>query len=281
MTSEVRTYRERMSTGRVLLWTVVGFILVFLVLPTLIVIPLGFSSATYFQFPPPALSLRWYRDFFQDQTWINAAWMSFRVGLATMVVATVLGTAASLGLVRGHFPGKEALNTLIATPMIIPAIVVAIAIYGFFSRLRLTGSMLGLVLAHTIFAIPYVVIIVSATLRGFDVSLEMAAMNLGANRLKTFLRITLPLIQPGVLSGAVFAFLTSFDELLVAMFLTRGANITLPIRMWEGIRTEINPTIASFSTMLMMGYVILMVVGQLALQRTARLRSATPKKKPS
>jgi putative spermidine/putrescine transport system permease protein len=270
-----KAYRRGFSVGRTLLWAFGALVLTYLVLPTLIVIPLSFSSASYFQFPPPSLSLRWYQDFFHDTSWVNATLQTFRVGLVTMVSATVLGTAAALGMIRGRFPGKGAINALVTAPLIIPGIVVAIGIYGFFSRLHLTGSFTGLVIAHTTLAIPFVVIIVSATLRGFDINLEMAAMNLGANRLQTFLRVTLPLIQPGVLSSAVFAFLTSFDELLVAMFLTRGSNRTLPIRMWEGIRTEVNPTIASVSSMLMVVYVVLMVGGELLRQRTARMRSGS------
>jgi putative spermidine/putrescine transport system permease protein len=268
-------YRPRISFGRVSLWVLVGFIIVFLVLPTLIVIPLSFSSASYFEFPPQALSLRWYQDFFlTDVTWLSATSMSFRAGALTALLATTLGTAAALGLTRGRFPGKQLLNTFIAMPLVIPTIVVAIAVYGLFSRLQLTGSLIGLVIGHTILGIPYVVILVSATLRGFDESLEMAAMSLGADRLRTFWHVTLPLIQPGVLSGALFAFLISFDELLVAMFLTRS-NITLPIRMWEGLRTELTPTIAAASTMLMTGYVLVMLGAELARRRIERMRGGS------
>src|SRR5262249_34511892 len=154
-----------------------------------------------------------------------------RVGLVTALIATVLGTAASLALVRGRFPGRDAVNSFLVSPLIVPAIIVAIGVYFVYAQARLVGNWVGLALAHTALALPFVVTNVSATLHGFDERLEFAAMNLGANRWQTFRRITLPIIQPGVLAGALFAFITSFDELIVALFVSGTGAVTLPRRM--------------------------------------------------
>ena len=244
----------------------------FLALPVFIIIPISFSSAKYLQFPPKGFSLQWYHDFFSDPVWISATLLSLRVATITMILATLLGSMASIALVRGKFRGKNVINGLILSPMIIPVIIISISVYLFFSKLRLIGTSIGLILAHTILALPFVVVNVSATLKGFDETFEWAAMSLGANRLKTYLKVTFPLIRPGIISGAIFAFITSFDEVVIAIFISGAYAVTLPKQMWDGIRISINPTIAAVSSILVCFSITLMLALELLKRRMSRLK---------
>jgi putative spermidine/putrescine transport system permease protein len=264
------------GTNRVnpVLWLVSGLVLFFLVLPIAVVIPLSFSSAPYLSFPPPGFSLRWYAHFFSDPDWTDALWLSVWVGLVVMCLSVLLGTPAAFTLVRGRFRGVRLINGFILTPIVVPGIIVAVGVYFFYARIGLVGSPLGLVLAHTCLAVPFVVINVSATLYGFDERLEHAAMSLGASPWVTFRSITLPLIRPGILAGAVFAFITSFDELLVALFVSGSSAVTLPRRMWQQVRFNIEPTIAAVSTLLIIFTTLLLLAAELLRRRSARLRSA-------
>jgi len=251
-------------------------IFLFLSLPVFIVLPISFSSAKYLQFPPKGFSLQWYEDYFSDRVWLSATFLSLRVATITMVLATVLGIMASLALVRGKFRGKSVIHAFLLSPMIIPVIIIAISVYFFFAKLRLIGTSLGLILAHTVLALPFVVVNVSATLRGFDETLERAAMSLGANRIKTFLKVTFPLIRPGVISGALFAFITSFDEVVIAIFISGAYAVTLPKQMWDGIRISLNPTIAAVSSILVCFSIALMLAIELLRRRMVRLRGEKP-----
>lgn len=249
-------------------------VLIFLALPIFVVIPLSFSSGEYLTFPPPGLSLRWYGRFLADPTWTGATLLSVWVGLTVTAFAVLLGTPAAFALVRGRIRGSRFINTVILTPVIVPGIIVAIGVYFFYARLGLIGSPLGLILAHTCLAVPFVVINVSATLYGFDQRLEHAAMSLGASPWATFRQITLPLVGPGIFAGAVFAFITSFDELLVALFVSGNTAVTLPRLMWDQIRFNIEPTIAAVSTLLIAFTTLLMLSAEMLRRRSARLRSA-------
>jgi len=236
--------------GQAALWAITALVLLFLVAPSLVVIPMSFSAAELLSFPPPAYSLRWYREFVARPEWRLAAWNSVLVAVLVTALATALGTLAALGLVRGRVPARRLVTAVFLMPLIVPAIVTAVAVYGLYARLRLTGTVPGMVLAHTVLALPFVVINVSAVLQGLDPRLEHAARSLGASGARTFWLVTLPLIRPGVLAGALFAFITSFDELVVALFVSGIEAVTLPVQMWSGIRFEINPTVAAVSTLL-------------------------------
>jgi putative spermidine/putrescine transport system permease protein len=264
----------RVSAGRIALLTFTGLVLLYLIFPVFIVAPLSFSSAKYLQFPPPGLSLQWYQSYFGRADWIAATWLSIRIGVITAVLATILGTAAAVGLTRGRFPGKDALNSFIVSPLIIPTIIVAVGVYFFYARIHIIGSPFALALAHTALAIPFVVINVAATLEGFDERLEWAAMNLGANRWQTFFKITLPIIRPGVFAGALFAFSTSFDELIVALFVSGAGAVTLPRKMWESLRLDIDPTIAAVSTMLIVISITILASAEALRLRSERMRTA-------
>jgi putative spermidine/putrescine transport system permease protein len=253
--------------------TVVGLILVFLAAPIVVVMIASFSSASYLTFPPPGFGLRWYREYFGSATWIDATVLSVVVAAAVVVLSTVLGTLAALGLSKLPRALRAVATGLILSPLIVPVIVVAIGIYYAFSRFGLVGTPLGLVLAHTCLAAPFVVTSVSASLAGLDRRLEQAALSLGATPLGTFRQVTLPLIRPGVLAGALFAFITSFDELVVALFLSGSGAVTLPRRMWDDLRFAIDPTIAAVSTLTIVLTAALLVAVQMLRRRGEGLRT--------
>lgn len=225
-----------------------GLVFLFLVLPLLIVFPISFSASTYLRFPPPAYSLRWYQAYINDPVWIDATIRSVKIAASATVLSVLMGTLLAFSIVRGRYRGREVLNQISALPIIVPSIVYSIAVYGVFANLRLIGLWQGIALAHAVLAIPYVTIIVVAGLRTFDLAQEQAAMGLGASRLKAVWRVTLPQIRPSLISAAFLAFIASFDELVVAMFLG-GSNMTLPKKMFDNIMMEIDPTIAAVSVL--------------------------------
>lgn len=241
---------QRTGPGGVAVAVLAAAVLLFLIAPVVIIVIVSFSGADYLQFPPPHLSLRWYQRFFGVASWRQAIWTSTQVASLTMVFATVLGFLASLALVRGRFRAKGAIYAFLLSPLIVPTIITAIGLYFFFVRLKATGSILAMALGHTVLALPVVVIIIAATLQGFDVRYEQAALSLGASRLTALRRVTLPLILPGVLSAALFAFLTSFDELLIPLFLAGTEVQTLTVRIWNSLLLEVDPTIAAVSSFL-------------------------------
>jgi len=267
------TGSHRFLPGKWVFYFLCASIFTFLVLPVFVIIPISFSAAKFLQFPPRSFSLQWYADYFGSRNWIYATIKSFQVGILTMIVATVLGTLASFAIVRGDFRGKRLVYGLLLSPLIIPVIITSVAAYYFFARLHLVGTVWALVLAHTALAIPFVVVNVTATLQGFDITLERAALSLGANRLVTFIKVTFPLIWPGIVSGSLFAFITSFDEVVVAMFLC-GSKPTLPKQMWDGIRIAINPTISAVASLLIAFSVLLLLSLHFLTRRTERIRGA-------
>lgn len=271
---------RRRSVGE-LNWrpTLIAFcslVFVFLVLPSFVVLPLSFSAAPYLTFPPPAFSLRWYKSYLFREQWTSATLFSFQVGILVTLLATVLGTLAAFALVHGRFPLKRLVSAFLISPMIVPVIIMAIAVYNLYARLHLIGTTIGMVLAHTVLALPFVIVTVSATLKGFDRNLEYAARTLGAGPLQTFFRVTFPIIQPGIISGALFAFITSFDEVVIAIFIAGTSAITLPKQMWDGIRTELDPTIAAVSALLITMSILLLVALTLLARRMQRLRVGGP-----
>jgi putative spermidine/putrescine transport system permease protein len=259
--------------GRVALDALIALVCVFLVAPSLIVIPMSFSAAELLTFPPPGWSLRWYANFFERPEWTLAGRNSFLIAFLTTVCATALGTLTALGLVRGRVPLRHLVTAVFLTPMIVPAIVTAVAVYGLYARLRLTGTIPGMVLAHTVLALPFVVVNVSAVLQGMDWRIEQAARSLGASPVRAFWLVTLPLVRPGIVAGALFAFITSFDELVVALFVSGIEAVTLPVQMWSGIRFEINPTVAAVSTMLILMSALAFAVAASLRGRTAGRRT--------
>lgn len=247
----------------------VGGILFFLILPTLLIIPMSLSQTDYIQFPPQGLTLRWYQAYFNDPDWMAATWFSIRIAIATTISATIIGTMASLAIVRGDLPFKNTLQVLAVAPMIVPHIVFGVALYLVFSPLQLTGSFFGFLIAHTVLAIPYVVITVTASLQRIDPMLELASLSCGANRLQTFFRIILPNIAPGIASAAVFAFLASFDEATVAFFISDTGGKSIGRKMFEDIDFNLTPVIAAASAVLVAVSLLLMGTAHLLTARKA------------
>jgi putative spermidine/putrescine transport system permease protein len=224
--------------------------LLYLILPVLAIVPLSFSSSTFLVYPIPGWSLRWYENLIGSTEWRMAAKNSFIVAPSATVVATVLGTLAAIGLTKANFRGKALLMAILISPMIVPVVVVGVGMYLFFAPLGLANTYIGLIFAHASLGVPFVVTTVAATLQGFNYNLVRASLSLGANPVTTFFRITLPVIAPGVISGALFAFATSFDEVVVTLFLAGANQTTLPRQMFTGIRENISPTIAALATIL-------------------------------
>lgn len=259
-------------SGRKILIAVCAAIYLFLMLPLLVVFPISLSSAPYMQFPPPGFSWQWYERFLADPQWIDATIRSLQIGLATSVLALALGVPLSFSLVRGKFPGRQLLDRLTMAPIVVPTIIFSVAIYGLFAKMKLIGEWYGLALAHTVLALPFVVLVMIAGLRDFDRALEQSAEGLGASRWQTLRRITLPILRPSLISAGLLAFISSFDEVVVALFLA-GARMTLPKKMFDNILMEIDPTIAAVSVMqILLVAIVLFVIGRFGrgLSATAR-----------
>lgn len=237
-----------------------ALVLAFLLLPILVVIPLSFSASSFLVYPMPGWSLQWYHNLFTSDEWARAAKNSFIVAPSATAIATALGTLTAVGLARVQFAGKGLLMSLLIAPMVVPIVVVGVATYLFFAQIGLSDSYTGLIIVHAALGAPFVVTTVLATLQGFNFNLVRASLACGASPLETFFRVTLPVIAPGVISGALFAFATSFDEVVVTLFLAGPEQVTLPRQMFTGIRENINPTIAAVATLLTIFTTALMLV---------------------
>lgn len=267
MADPARTSGRRLGLGRWLLIGLSALILLFVALPTLIVIPVSLSSTEYLSFPPPELTLHWYHEFLTDPDWIRATLLSLEIAIVVAVVSLVVGTLAALAMVRG-LGGSGIMSAITAAPLIIPTIIYAIAILLFFSQLRIAGSFWSFVLAHSALASPYVVIIVAAALYRSDPSVELAAMSLGASRARAIWEVTLPGIRPALVTGAAFAFLTSFDDATVSFFLANLSDMTLPRKMFENLQFFISPVLAVVATLLTV--FTLTFIGSLTLWQSRR-----------
>ena len=253
-----------------------ALIFLFLISPILVIMPLSFSSEPWFTYPLPGLSTRWYDDFFTSERWQTALFNSIFIAVSATALATSLGTLAALGLSRANFPMRPLVMGLIISPMVVPIVITAVAMYFFYADIGLANTFPGIILAHTALATPFVVITVTATLTGFDHSLTRAASGLGAGPITVFRRVTLPLILPGLISGALFAFVTSFDEVVVILFVGSPEQRTLPRQMFSGIREQISPTITAVATLLIIFSVCLLTTVELLRRRSERLRGMSP-----
>ena len=261
--------------------TFCGLVFFFLVAPLFVILPLSFNAEQYIHFSakmlaldPEGFSLRWYEDMIYGtkNPWGLAAKNSIIIAFFATIGSTILGTVAALGLSSRHMPYKAAFMALLISPMIVPLIISGTAIFFFMAKVGLAATHTGIVLAHIILGTPFVVITVTATLTGFDHSVTRAAASLGSNPVNTFMKITLPLIMPGVISGALFAFVTSFDEVVVVLFLAGLENTTIPIQMWVGLREQLSPTIMAVATCLIIMSTLILVTAELLRRRSERLR---------
>ena len=249
--------------NRMWLYILAAVIMFLLVIPTVIVIPMSFSEGQYLKFPPTTWSLRWYHEYIETPRWVNATLVSFQVAFLTMLLATPVGTMAAYGLfVSGHPVGKF-IFFILMTPMIIPVILIAIGTFYVFGKIGMVNTITGLVLAHTVLAIPIVMIILTAAFRTYDLNQELVARSLGSNQVRAFFEITLPQIKFSVLTAALLAFLTSFDEVIISIFISGGGNSTLTKQMFSSLRDYIDPTIAAISTILILVSTALMVAAQM------------------
>ena len=279
-----------------------GLVFLFLMLPILVVLPLSFNVSPYFSFTegmmsfdPEAYSLRWYKDILTNgmkvpdapvdwawisDTWNNAQWMrairnSFFIGICATLLSTALGTLAAIGLSREEMPYRRLIMSILISPMIVPLVITAAGMFFFYSKIHLSQTYIGVIMAHAVLGTPFVIITVTATLVGFDKSLVRAANSLGAGPITTFFKVQMPLIIPGVISGGLFAFITSFDEVVAVLFLASPEQRTIPRQMWSGIREQISPTILAVATLLVILSVILLTVIELLRRRSDRLRGVT------
>jgi putative spermidine/putrescine transport system permease protein len=257
--------------ARSLLYLFSAVVCAFLVLPLLAIVPLSFNAGSFLTYPLSGFSLRWYEELFGSAGWMGALRNSLLIAIATTALATPLGTLAALGLARLTSPLKPVLIAALLAPMFVPAIIVAVAMYYVYARIGLASSFIGLVLAHTTLATPFVMLVIHATLQGFDTSVLRAAASLGANPLVVSWRVLLPLIAPGVFAAAVFAFTTSFDEIVLALLLAGAGQKTLPLQMLDGIHEQISPAITAAATLLAATSVVLLATVELLRRRRARL----------
>jgi len=261
--------------------TFCGLVFFFLIAPLFVILPLSFNAEQYIHFSakmlaldPEGFSLRWYEDmiFGTKNPWGLATKNSLIIAFFATIGSTILGTVAALGLSSRHMPYKAAFMALLISPMIVPLIISGTAIFFFMAKVGLAATHTGIILSHIILGTPFVVITVTATLTGFDHSVTRAAASLGSNPVNTFMKITLPLIMPGVISGALFAFVTSFDEVIVVLFLAGLENTTIPIQMWVGLREQLSPTILAVATCLIVMSTLILVSAELLRRRSDRLR---------
>lgn len=252
--------RDRPRPGRVLLIVVAALVGAWMLVPTLAVVPLSFTGSRTFQFPPKSWSTEWYANVADDGSWLSAFTNSLLIACLSAILATLLGTAAAFA-VRTSFLGRQIAYGVLLAPMIVPVVIIAIATYSVFLPWGLTGTRAGFVAAHTVMGIPFVVVTVIAGLQNLDPRLPAAASTLGATPYRTFATVTLPLILPSVLSGALFAFVASFDEAVISLFLVSPRLRTLPVALYEGVTREIDPTVAAVSTLILLATTLALAVG--------------------
>ncbi len=260
-----------------------ALIFLFLIFPILVILPLSFNAQPYFtftvemlSFDPAGYSLRWYQDLLGSDEWMNSIRNSFFISIMSTIIATTLGTLAALGLSRRQMPARGFITAVLISPMIVPLIITAAALFSFYARIDLSQTFFSIIMAHVVLGTPFVVITVTAALASFDEQLIRASSSLGANQTTTFFKVILPLVLPGVISGALFAFVTSLDEVVVVLFLAGPEQTPMTVRMFSGLREEISPTILAIATILVGISVVLLSTLELIRRRGERLRGLTP-----
>lgn len=251
-------------------------VFVFLLAPLIIIVPLSFNAEPYFTFTskmltldPDGFSMRWYRDIVDNPQWLESIGNSLLIALASTALATVLGTLAAIGLARSNMPFRDFFMAILISPLVVPVIIAAAGMYFFYSSVGLAQTHLGIILAHTTLGVPFVVITMTATLSGFDRNLIKAASSLGADPITAFFRVTLPLVAPGMISGALFAFAASFDEVVTVLFLGGPDQRTVPRQMWSGIREQLSPTILAVAVLLIVFSSLLLLAVEMLRRRSA------------
>lgn len=281
MTTHTHYFSWQHRTAAWVLKIIAYAVLFFLILPILVIIPLSFNAEPFFSFTdgmlrldPAAYSTKWYAAIFESQNWMLAIRNSFLIGICATMIATTLGTVAAVGLVSANMPFRRTITALLLSPMIVPLIIVAAGMFFFYTRFNLVATLPGLIIAHAALGVPFVIITVTATLSGFDRSLYQAGLSLGGSPVGVFRSVVLPIIRPGVISGALFAFVTSFDEIVLVLFLAGPEQRTIPRQMFAGIREQISPTILAVATLLIAVSVVLLAVLEWLRRRSESARAA-------
>jgi putative spermidine/putrescine transport system permease protein len=258
------------------MYSYAALLLAFMLVPLLIIVPMSLTSGNALTFPTPGYSLRWYQELIDDPRWLNSFWNSIIIGVSATLLSCALGIPAAIGIAWGEFPGKRLIYAIVATPLVAPVVIVGVAAFSFFAELGLAGQKSAIILTHTALAVPVVLTTVVASLSRFDRTLVRAAESLGAGMGRVFFKVILPLISPGVVTGAIIAFIISFDEVVVASFLSTGEERTLPRMIFSGVRESVSPAIASVAVLLVVfSAVLLGIVGWLQ-SRTTRPRRTHP-----
>ncbi|WP_404405690.1 ABC transporter permease [Pelagibacterium halotolerans] len=260
-----------------------ALILLFLIFPILVIIPLSFNAQPYFtftqemlRFDPAGYSTRWYDALFSSEEWLSAIRNSFFIATMSTLVATSLGTLAAIGLSRPEMPARSLITALLISPMVVPLIITGAALYSFYARLNLTDTYFSIIMAHVVLGTPFVIITVTASMSGFDQGLIRAAQSLGANQVTTFFKVILPLLLPGVISGALFAFITSLDEIVVVLFLAGPEQTPMTVRMFSGLREEISPIILAVAFILVLVSIATLTTLEMLRRRSERIRGMSP-----
>jgi putative spermidine/putrescine transport system permease protein len=251
---------NRLGAWKWILVSVTTLVAIFLLMPIVFIAALSFGSSQWLIFPPPSWTLRWYQDLFADPRWLESALTSAKVAAIVTVLSVVVGLFASLALTRGTFRGKETLRALFLTPMILPVVVLAVGLYAFFLKIGLNGTLTGFVIAHLVIALPFSIIAIGNALEGFDKSVEDAAVLCGASPWEARLRVTLPAIKHGLFAAAIFSFLVSWDEVVLAIFMASPTLQTLPVKIWATLRQDLTPVVAAASTLLVLFTIVLMLL---------------------
>ena len=261
------------SLRSVAMYAYAALLLAFILVPLLIIVPMSFTSGNSLTFPTPGYSMRWYQELLDDPRWWSSFVNSVIVASAATLFSSLLGIPAAIGLAWGSFPGKRVIYAVVAAPLVVPVVIVGVAAFSFFATAGMTGGRWALILTHTALAVPVMLTTVVASLQGFDRTLVRAAASLGAGTPRIFFKVILPLIAPGVVSGAIIAFIISFDEVVVASFLTTGEQRTLPRMIFSGVRESVSPAIASVAVLLVLFSALLLGVIAWLQGRTARMRA--------
>ena len=254
---------DKLGGLRTALIALVALVCLFLILPIVFIAALSFGSSQWLIFPPPSWTFKWYQDLFADPRWLYSALTSLKIAAIVTVLSVVIGFLAAFGLNRGRFAGREFLRALFLTPMILPVVVLAVALYALFLKLGLAGTTLAFIIAHLLIALPFSIISIGNALDGFDRSVEDAAILCGASPWEARLRVTVPAISHGIFAAAVFSFLASWDEVVLAIFMASPTLQTLPVKIWTTLRQDLTPVIAAASTLLIAFTILLMIVAAL------------------
>ncbi|RKE83382.1 ABC transporter permease [Rhizobium sp. AG855] len=254
---------DKLGGLKIVLIGLTALVCLFLILPIAFIAALSFGSSQWLIFPPPSWTLKWYHDLFADPRWLYSAWTSLKIASIVTVLSVVIGFLAALGLNRRDFYGRDALRALFLTPMILPVVVLAVSLYALFLKLGLAGTTFAFVIAHLLIALPFSIISIGNALEGFDRSIEDAAILCGASPWEARLRVTVPAVSHGIFAAAVFSFLASWDEVVLAIFMASPTLQTLPVKIWATLRQDLTPVIAAASTLLIAFTILLMVLAAL------------------